>query len=622
MQPYRFGPFLLEVDERRLRRDDGDVVPLTPRLFDALVYFVEHPGVLLDKDTLLEALWSGVIVEENSLSQMVSALRRALGDDAQDSRYIQTVPRRGFRFIATVTRDETPDPPAIEPVVAGAPVEPPESRSRRLWIGGAAAAVAAVAGGAWWWRANTPASGSATTTLAVLPFRPLVATARDEALEIGIADSLVTRLSTLPGVVVRSIGSSRRYVGPDQDPLRAARELDVAWILDGSIQRWGSQVRVTARLLDARNGQAAWSGAFDEAFTGLFDLQDAISTRVALVLAPHLGSHERTRLAGIGGTRNLDAYQVYLAARHQAQGIRTAGLVKSIALFQEAIALDAGFALAYAGLAESYRRMIFGADGEPRIVMENAKRHARRAVDLAPELAEGYSGVGWNAFWSDWDWATAERTFRHAIALNPSEVNAHFGYGQLLVALGREEEALLQMRMARELDPQSLILLTLDSNAVFYGGKHDEGYARLQRVFDLEPDFWVAHLALGSFLLSEGKVDAAIRSMEQADRFADGSSQAAASLGFALARHGREDRARALLQRFADDGKNRYVPPTSSALIRAGLGDRDAVIADLERGYAVRDVRMTIVPYDGRFKLVATDPRFLDLLRRMNLPIS
>ena len=291
---------------------------LTPRLFSALLLFVENAGELLDKDALMLALWPGLVVEENSLSQVISGLRRALADDSHDSRYIQTVPRRGFRFIATVT--ELPDAAAPERLPQAAtgsalqaepplqPVAAPASERRdritgagrrpdRFRTGGA--------GCAWPWRPalpqrwearcgghgagrRDPAPHRVPSTLAVLPFKPLVSDARDELLEVGMADSLIARLSTVPGLVVRSIGSVRRYAGADQDPLRAARDLDVAWIVDGSLQRRGDQLRVTARLLRAADGSAAWSGSFDEKFTGVFEVQDMISARVAQVLAPSL----------------------------------------------------------------------------------------------------------------------------------------------------------------------------------------------------------------------------------------------------------------------------------------------------------------------------------------------
>jgi DNA-binding winged helix-turn-helix (wHTH) protein/TolB-like protein/tetratricopeptide (TPR) repeat protein len=639
MQRYRFHDFVLDVAQRQLLRADGAVIVLTPRHFDALLFFVEHPAQLLDKDTLLAALWPGVVVEENSLSQTISALRRALGDDAQQGRYIQTVPRRGFRFIAPVTHIEAVAPPGLPlPASPGATGEPVEDRavdaaakptahpavSRRRIVGAATVATGllAAAAGAWWWRASSRAPAGSTsaaqTTLAVLPFKPL-ATARDELLEIGMADSLIARLSNLPGVVVRSIGSVRHFAGPEQDPIGAARDLSVAWIVDGSVQRDGAKVRVSARLLNAASGEAAWSGRFDEQFTGVFDLQDAISGRIAQVLAPHLERRGRDRLKGVGGTRNVDAYQLYLAARHQAQGIRTAGLVRSMALYRQAIALDADYALAYAGLGESHRRMIFGADGEPMATLAEARRNALRAIEIDPELAEGHAGLGWVRFWHDWDWSAAEATFQRAIRLNASEVNAHFGLAQLLDAMGRDAEATEQLRIAREIDPMSLILLTIESSSLFGAGKRDEAQQRLQRVFDIEPDFWVAYLVHGGMLWAQGQKAAAIQSLERADQLADGSSQATAALGFMLAKADQRDRAQQLLHRLTEAARQRYVPPTSIGLIQCGLSDKAAAMDALERGWTARDVRMTLVRGDPRWTLVRDDPRYATLMQRMKL---
>lgn len=273
MPIYRFHDFELDEGQRQLRAPGGESVGLSPRHFDALLYFVERPGVLLDKDSLLAALWSGLVVEENSLSQTVSTLRRALEDNPQARRFIQTVPRRGFRFVAPVTTvapaapqtpadafataDEAPGDLPTPAAVLASPFATAPSSSRRRWIGaGAAAALAAAGAAAWRWD-STPVGGALPTTLAVLPFKPLVPEARDEWLEIGMADSLVARLSSLPGVAVRSVGSVRRFGGIEQDPISAARQLDVTWIVDGSVQRWVNQVRVSARLLNIASGEAA-----------------------------------------------------------------------------------------------------------------------------------------------------------------------------------------------------------------------------------------------------------------------------------------------------------------------------------------------------------------------------
>jgi TolB-like protein len=260
---------------------------------------VQHPEELLSKDLLLQTLWPGVVVEESSLSQSVSALRKALGDDAQKPRFIQTVPRRGFRFVAPVVAIDDADADADAnanratwaPVQTSGPVPPPAitstdirtapaGRQRRRWALLAATGLVSAAAGGLLWRASRPGPAvRASNTLAVLPFKPIAEASRDELLEVGMAESLVARLSNLPGVAVRSVGSVRRYAGAEQDPIRAARELQVTWIIDGSVQRAGGRVRVTARLLNTASGEAAWSGSFDETVTSVFDLQDVISRK-------------------------------------------------------------------------------------------------------------------------------------------------------------------------------------------------------------------------------------------------------------------------------------------------------------------------------------------------------
>jgi TolB-like protein/tetratricopeptide (TPR) repeat protein len=455
----------------------------------------------------------------------------------------------------------------------------------------------------------------------VLPFKPLVAEARDELLEVGMADSLIARLSILPGLVVRSVGSVRRFSGPDQDSMSAARELDVAWVVDGSLQRRGDQLRVTARLLSAPDGAAAWSGSFDHKVTSVFDMQDAISERIAGVLAPHLEPEKDRRLpaTATGGSRNTVAYQLYLAARQHAQGMRSAGLRKSVELYNKAIELDPGYALAYTGLVESYQRMIFGADVSPIDVFEPAKVAAQRALELAPRLAEAHAGLGWIRFWYDFDWPGAEAKFREALALNPNVVEAHFGLGLLLLSLDRPDDGFSHIRSARELDPLSLILNTLEAGFLIDRGQRAEAASRLQRVFEIDPDFWVAHLTQAGWYLAEGRAGEALDAVRRADALADGSSQATAVLGLMLVRTGKRDEALAVLARLVALQRTRYVPPTTVAAIQAALGDAGLALDALELAYAVRDTRLVYMKDDGRWSTLRQQPRFVSLLRRMKL---
>ena len=623
---YAFGNFVLERSQQRVLRSDGSELNLTPRLFSALLLFVENADALLDKDTLMLALWPGLVVEENNLSQTISSLRRALGDETPGSRYIQTVARRGFRFIASVTvlPDAGPLAPSL-PAVPASPVSALQS-DRRRWLSlGLAGSVATGLGGTgWWvWRRERTAATDATAlraTLAVLPFKPLVAEGRDELLEVGMADSLIARLSTVPGVVVRSIGSVRRYAGADQDPLRAARELDVAWIVDGSLQRRGDQLRVTARLLRAADGGATWSDSFDEKLTGVFDVQDLISARVAQALATRLevGADARAPLKAIGGTRNTDAYQLYLAAGRLAQDMRAEGLRKSLALYNQALAIDPGFALAWVGLAETHRRRLFGADGVPSEVFEPAGFAVQRALAIAPNLAEARAEQAFKLYWFDFDWPVAEREFRRALAINPNVVAAHFGLATLLLTQDQPDEGFAHMRSARELDPMSPVLNSLEAAYLLAAGRRDEARARLNRAFDIAPNFWLAHSTLGMLLLAEQQPEQAIAALRRAVVLAD-NSRASALLGIYLARSGQREEAREILNQLLSQAQTRYVPPSSLAAVHLALGEVGSALDALDRAFLSRDPRLTFLKDDPRFVGLRKEPRFVSLMQKLKL---
>ena len=632
-----FGDFTLQRSQQRVLRGDGSELALTPRLFSALLLFVDNPDTLLDKETLMHTLWPGLVVEENNLSQTVSSLRRALGDEPAGSRYIQTVARRGFRFIAPVTLldDAQPLPAAVaaDPPLApetttaepAAPVIPGTTtrQGRRLALAGGSAA--AVVGTVLWLRGWGPAEESplARATLAVLPFKPLAAESRDELLELGMADSLITRLSLVPGLVVRSVGSVRRYAGTEQDPVRAARDLDVDWIVDGSLQRRGSQLRVSARLLRASDGSAAWSDSFDAQFTGVFDMQDKISARVLQAMAPRLQATAGVA-AGLpdkplGGTRNTDAYELYLAATRHAQPRRGDSLRKSIALFRQALDLDPGYALAHVGLAEALRETLLAADAQATDVFLPARQAVQRALALAPDLAEALSEQGFSLYFFDFDWPGAERGFRRALAVNPNVAMAHFGLAQLLLTQDRPDEGMQHLRLARELDPMSPFLNSLEAGYLLARGQREAARLRLQRAFDIAPDFFLAHRTQALLHLADGQPDAALAALRRTAEQAGGNSRPQALLGMHLARLGHQAEARQILDQLLQRAQQRFVPPISLAVLHSALGETTLALDALDRAYAAHDTQLVFLKDDPRWTSLRDEPRFVALLRKLKL---
>jgi TolB-like protein/DNA-binding winged helix-turn-helix (wHTH) protein len=617
------GEFRLDLVSRRLLDERGAQVEMSPRLFDALVYFVEHRGELLDKDRLLTALWPGQVVEENNLNKAVSALRRALGDDGEHKRYLLTVPRRGFRFVADVRPVDLPGAGAH----TGAEIAPPAKAAsgagprRRMLVGAGATAFAAAAVGILGWRHYrdaAPGPPVAGMTLAVLPFKPLSDGARDEVLELGMADSLITRLSAARGIIVRPVGSVRRYAGKESDPLHAARELNVAWVLDGTIQQSADRVRVSARLLDALDGSAAWSGSFDEAFTNVFDVQEAISRRVADVLMPQLSEGERSVLSA-SGTRNAEAYRLYLQGRYHAQLFTPDAFRRSIALYEQAIAVDPRYAYAYAGLADVHRRTQYTSNTAPRPTFDAMRSAALRAVELDPRYGDGHAMLGWVAYWYDWDWRKAEQTQRYAMVLNPSSVDAHLGLGHVLLTTGRGAEALQSFVRAREVDPLSLTAHTLEGAVLAMHDRADDGIARIERALALNPEFWIAHLFLGTVLFNLGRSEQSLASLRRAVEFSRGSAWATGPLAYTLGQAGRADDARLALGEMLAKRRTGYVSPAAIALAYAGLGETGPALDALEQAYDVRDIRLVFLQIDHRWAPLRGDPRFLALAAKLNL---
>lgn len=635
---YAFGDFVLERSQQRLLRHDGTALNLSPRLFSALLLFVQQQGQLLDKDSLMKALWPGLVVEENNLSQVVAALRRLLGDDAQGSRFIATVPRRGFRFVAEVqalpavsTRQHGPSAepspllvpptsvaePAAAAILQTAVADIGRRQGLRLALGIGAAAAAAGVG--WWAWQRQPVAAHGAHTLAVLPFKPLSSEGRDELLELGMADSLAARLSTVSGLVVRSTSSVLRYAGSAQDPLQAAHELNVRWIVDGTLQRRGDDLRVTARLLNAADGSAAWSGSFDQKFAGVFDVQDQISARVMNALAPLLKAPAQATLREPGGTRSVEAYQLFLTARWRAQGGRAEDIDKGIKLLERALAIDPAFAGAWTELAWVHRRKLWNADTLPAEVFGPANQALQRALALAPGMAAARAGAGFSRYWFDFDWPGAEREFRAALATDPNTVSAHHGLALKLLTQGRIDEGFVHLRTACELEPMSPVLQTLQASFLIDAGQLGEARRRLDHAFDLAPRLWLAHVALGLLLLAEQHSEEGIAALRRAAELGRDTTRPTAVLAVQLARASQVDEARLLLGRLVERSSSRFVTPTSIAAVQAALGENAAALDALEQAHKIRDTRLIFLKDDPNWAGLRGEPRFAALKSRLGL---
>lgn len=559
---YEFGEFRIDPGKRVLLRGDQSV-PLTPKVFDTLLYLVEHTERVIEKEELICALWPDTIVEENNLTQNISALRRILGHGC-----IVTLPGRGYRFVAEV-RKHAAAPPA-----------------------------------------------SSATRIAVLPFKPLVAADRDEALELGMADTLITRLSSLRGTVLQPLTSVRKYGAFDQDALAAGRELAVQSVLDGSIQRRGKQIRVTARLISVPDGASLWAQTFDEEFTDVFAVQDIIAERVTAALTLRISADEKKRLTQ-RSTENVEAYHCYLKGWYHLGKLTPPAIRKGIEFFNQAIDIDPLYALAYAGVADAYRRLPITSDMPPKEAFPKGKAAAMRALEIDDDLAEAHVTLGFINLWYDRDWTASEKEMSRAIELSPSSAHAHMGRTVMFSLLGRREEAIASGERAVELDPLSLIINTNAAWAYYCAGQGAAARARIDKTLEINPDFWVALVFSGRVHLLKHEYSEAIADFTHARQTSGGNSGTIALAGYARALAGDEKQARTILSELKSQSSQSYIPPHNIAILHFALGEREEALRQLERAYHDRDVNLAYLRVDPHWDGFRSDPRFVAFLKRV-----
>lgn len=590
---FEFGSFVLNAPERLLLRE-GRPVEMPPKVFDLLLALVRARGHLLEKEELLRTVWEGSFVEEGNVNRQISTLRRILGDAAGSGQFIETVPKRGYRFIAPVRqlRQAAEALPFSNPSETPAAIhtsfdQPKETRPRRA--------------------------------IAVLPFKLTGSGDEDgEYLGVGLADALVTRLSNVRELVVRPTSAVARYASPGQDILEAGRELRVSAVLDGRVQRASGRVRVTVQLVGVEEGATLWAEKFDERWTDIFTLQDSISEQATAALTVRLTREEREGLRK-HGTESPEAFQAYLRGRTCWNRFVEEDLRKAVEFFQLAIELDPSYALAHCGVADCYNFVGLHGVLQPSVAFSKTKAAAQRALELDDTLAECHTPLGFAAFFYDWDWAGAESAFRRAIRLNPSYATAHHLYTFMLTALGRHEEALAEIRKAKEVDPLSLLINDAMGFCYWNSRQFDLAEAQCHKTIERDPAFFMARYGLAMTYAHTGRYEQGIEEARVAARLSHDSPLALATLGHACAVAGRVEEAQELLERLTRMSRLGYVPPYYLATVCVGLGRADESIEFLEKAVECRDGWVTWLGVEPRFDPLRRDPRFRDILRRIGL---
>jgi len=612
---YDFGDFRLDAGRRLLEHRTQGPIPITSRAFDTLLHLVRNPARLVPKRELMDAVWGNAVVEENNLTQTISTLRHLLGERPDDHRYIVTVAGRGYRFIAPVAGGESASRAAP---LTEMPPSPAPTRSRTWTQAVVAVAFLAAALGLATLMMGRVSQKPEVRSIAVLPFKPLVRGSGDPALELGMADTLIARLGSSGGIVVRPLSSVRKYAALEQDALVAGRELGVDAVLEGSIQRNAEVLRVTTRLLRVSDGSSIWADKLDQPWSNLFDMQDRLAEQVASALTLHLSSVERERLTR-RHTQSPDAYRSYLLGRYHFLKLTPQEIDKGIAYFNRAIDQDPQFALAYEGLAEAHRALAITSDRRPAEVLPLGKAAALRAIELDGRLDSAWASLCFIQVWWDWDWREAERSCRQAIEINPNGPDGHRAYAILLSDLGRHEAAIAEARKASEIDPLALITNAIEGHVLHYAGRDTEAAAKLRSTLELDQDFWIAHLFLGKVHLARNELREALAEFEKARALSAANSEAVSLTGYTLAALGERDGAQSALSELLGRGSERYVPPFNVAMLYNGLGDVDHTFAWLEKAYAERDVRLTFLKIEKKWDHLRSDARFVSLTKRMGL---
>lgn len=618
---YLFGPFRIDVAERLLRRD-GESIPLTPKAFDLLLMLVENKGHLLEKDELMKMLWPNTFVEEANLSNNISQLRKALSIDPVHQ-YIETVPRRGYRFIADVTElsptpeivsGEHPDSKADERKESISSISDTSRQSTVFWFALAVVALLALGPVIYYFWPKKPVTQQSIRTIAVLPFKPLAADSGDESLEMGMADTLITRLSNLRQLIVRPTSAVRKYTALDNDELAAGREQRGDAVLAGTIQKASDKIRVTVRLVRVADGALLWADQFDEKFTNLFAVQDSISERVAGALAVRLTGDEREVLTK-HYTANTEAYQLYMRGRYFLNKSTEADFRRSIDYFQQAIDRDPNYALAYAGLADSYVQLGFYGSMPMNESHSQARDAAWRALQIDDNLGEAHAALAIILTTYYWDWPEAEKQFKRAVELSPNYARGYNWYSQYLSFMGRHDEALSEAKRAQEIDPLSLFLNSNIGMVCFLARQYDQAISAAQKTLELEPDFPLAHMIMGLAYVQKRMYEQGISELQKATAHPD----SRALLAYAFSTAGKRSEARKLLDELEQESKNKYVASAPVAIAYIGIGERERAIELLEKAYDERLWEMAMLKTNPVFDPLRSDPRFESLVQRVGL---
>ena len=621
---YRFGTFLLDPVERILSCE-GNPVSLTPKAFDTLLCLVRNQGRMLTKDELLKQVWPGTFVEEVNLAVNISTIRKALGENPQDCRFIATVPGRGYRFVGEVHQITNGNRSKHRTIVDGDPAAsgvvtdlPLSRRTLKILVPVLLAvfSVAAFEGYSWFRRESTTAPLATTASIAVLPFVDLSPAKDQEYFTDGLSEELITGLAKISGVRVVARSSAFQFKGKNEDPRSVGRKLGVSEILEGSVRKEGEHIRISVELIKAEDGFQVWSQTYDRQIDDIFAVQDEISAAVSDALQVKLLGASGTAISTRAQRTNPQAYQAYLQGQYfQGRGEGKENLDNALAYANQAIRLDAQYAPAWVLRSTTYNLMAGFGLIENTVGMRKAREDAQHAIALDPTLASAYLALGDIQLSYDWDWSGAENSGGKAAELEPGNVDVLRYQSLLDEALGRLPEAIEIQKRAVTIDPLRPRSYTSLGALLYESGKYEDAAAALRKALELNPQKEHDHSLRGEILLAQGRSQQALTEMEQEpSKFWRGLGEALAY--HALNRLGDSDTALNAVIASDQDGAAFEI-----AEVYAYRGESDKAFAWLDRAYRQRDGGLTYVKVDPLLKNLHQDRRYAGLLTKIHLPI-